>query len=232
MVANSQACSTPEMQTFLSTQTIYLPKMDATDAVASKRLVDLLPSQGTFRTLYKSVAIGFDELLAGPTLVEAVATRLSQQAAELAGLAPTNVTEEDMKGLSNSDVALGTSSEGLTYFTAPICDLLVELFELKARNNWLRRQAILVILQTVLGGTIERCVNSCQPLQFSRDLQQNARWGQGSAGKPESGHLCRYIEECHFSEWSDATSVGTKNGRTEGSDKSSCPPPSWHHASR
>jgi sorting nexin-25 len=40
-------------------------------------------------------------------------------------------------------------------FTTPICDLFIELFDLK-ENNWLRRQAIVVILQQFLGGTIER----------------------------------------------------------------------------
>jgi hypothetical protein len=42
-------------------------------------------------------------------------------------------------------------------FTAPICDLFIEIFELK-ENNWLRRQAIVIILQQLLGGTIERFV--------------------------------------------------------------------------
>jgi hypothetical protein len=42
-------------------------------------------------------------------------------------------------------------------FTAPICDLFVEIFQLK-ENNWLRRQAIVIILQQILGGTIERSV--------------------------------------------------------------------------
>lgn len=40
-------------------------------------------------------------------------------------------------------------------FTAPICDLFIEIFDLK-ENNWLRRQAIVILLQQVLGGTIER----------------------------------------------------------------------------
>ena len=44
---------------------------------------------------------------------------------------------------------------GTGSFTAPICDLFIELFDLK-ENNWLRRQAIVVILQQFLGGTIER----------------------------------------------------------------------------
>jgi sorting nexin-25 len=44
---------------------------------------------------------------------------------------------------------------GMGSFTAPICDLFIEVFDLK-ENNWLRRQAIVVILQQFLGGTIER----------------------------------------------------------------------------
>ncbi|KAF9920674.1 Intermediate filament protein [Linnemannia zychae] len=47
-------------------------------------------------------------------------------------------------------------SEGVTMFTEPLCDLFIELFELKEKNNWLRRQAVVIILQQVLGGTIER----------------------------------------------------------------------------
>ena len=44
---------------------------------------------------------------------------------------------------------------GTGSFTTPICDFFIELFDLK-ENNWLRRQAIVVILQQFLGGTIER----------------------------------------------------------------------------
>ncbi|KAF8939237.1 Intermediate filament protein [Dissophora ornata] len=46
--------------------------------------------------------------------------------------------------------------EGVTTFTEPLCDLFIELFELKEKNNWLRRQAVVIVLQQVLGGTIER----------------------------------------------------------------------------
>ncbi|KAF9114150.1 Intermediate filament protein [Mortierella sp. AM989] len=46
--------------------------------------------------------------------------------------------------------------EGVTTFTEPLCDLFIELFELKDKNNWLRRQAVVIILQQVMGGTIER----------------------------------------------------------------------------
>jgi len=53
----------------------------------------------------------------------------------------------------------GGEETAVSIFTAPICDLFVELFDLKEnKNNWLRRQAIVVILQQLLGSTIERKV--------------------------------------------------------------------------
>lgn len=37
-----------------------------------------------------------------------------------------------------------------------IVDLLVELFELKERSNWLRRQAVVIFLHSIFGDTVER----------------------------------------------------------------------------
>ena len=49
------------------------------------------------------------------------------------------------------------SGEGSTSpFASPICDLILAVFELDKKNNWLRRQAIVIILQQVLGDTVER----------------------------------------------------------------------------
>lgn len=96
-------------------------------------------------------------------MMDTIIQRLSQQAADLSGIGGPGVEDEDLVGqlLAGKSPAtlpleLGGGEEGLTYFTAPICELFVTLFELKEKNNWLRRQAILIILQQVLGGTIER----------------------------------------------------------------------------
>lgn len=69
---------------------------------------------------------------------------LPPPAAGAAGLPPLPPTLQPLGG----EGAQGS-------FTAPICDLFIEVFDLK-ENNWLRRQAIVIILQQVLGGTIER----------------------------------------------------------------------------
>jgi sorting nexin-25 len=60
------------------------------------------------------------------------------------------------EGVPISPMPMGGES-GSTVFTTPICDLFIEIFDLK-ENNWLRRQAIVVILQQFLGSTIERYV--------------------------------------------------------------------------
>jgi sorting nexin-25 len=52
-------------------------------------------------------------------------------------------------------VKQGETESGSTVFTAPICDLFIEMFDLD-ESNWLRRQAVVVILQQFLGSTIER----------------------------------------------------------------------------
>ncbi len=42
--------------------------------------------------------------------------------------------------------------------TDAVIDLFIELFELKEKNNWLRRQAVVLLLQQLFGGTVERRV--------------------------------------------------------------------------
>lgn len=40
----------------------------------------------------------------------------------------------------------------------PLIDLFIEIFELREKSNWLRRQAVQLVLQQILGGAIERRV--------------------------------------------------------------------------
>lgn len=97
-----------------------------------------------------------------------------RQAAEAAGLAGTAATDEDRveqalrakvspeqeptETLSHLPGTLATLEDepSTSPFAAPICDLVLAVFELDRRNNWLRRQAIVIILQQVLGDTVER----------------------------------------------------------------------------
>ncbi len=49
----------------------------------------------------------------------------------------------------------GDSEGGSSVFTGPICDLFIELFSLK-NSSWLKKQSAVMIIQQLLGATIER----------------------------------------------------------------------------
>ncbi|GAA5906735.1 hypothetical protein JCM8208_006373 [Rhodotorula glutinis] len=182
-------CRSSELRAFLSQQTIALPKNDAARKVAAP----LLPGQA-LRSLYRGFTSGIDDVLGTSTtsMVDTIVARLGQQAAEFAGTSGGGggkVNDEDLIGqLLGSDPAASTSSapdgEAMTYFTAPFCDLFITVFSLK--DNWLRRQAILIVLQQVLGGTIERKFRDSvkmllAPPQLAGYIStlQNAMWPGG-----------------------------------------------------
>lgn len=81
-----------------------------------------------------------------------VAAAAAAMVADLEDEPTTTAAGSAITAHSSSSVA----SEGITKFTEPLCDLFIEMFELKEKNNWLRRQAVVIILQQILGGTIER----------------------------------------------------------------------------
>lgn len=133
------------------------------------------PGHGLVKTMYQSVADSIDDMFFGPSMLDVIIQRLTTQAAEFAGITGTAIRDEDLvaqalkaSGKSTYEDALLHLSgdlkplEGETStstFSSPICDLILAVFELDKKNNWLRRQAIVIILQQVLGGTIERQVS-------------------------------------------------------------------------
>lgn len=128
------------------------------------------------QTMYHSVAESIDDMFFGPSMLEVMIQRLTTQTAEFVGIVGTAIHDEDLVAqalraskTTNEDSLLQLSGdlkplEGETStsgFSSPICDLILAVFELDKPNNWLRRQAIVIILQQVLGSTIERYVYSC-----------------------------------------------------------------------
>ena len=122
--------------------------------------------------MYHSVAESIDDMFFGPSMLDVMIQRLTRQAAEHVGIPGHAVNDEDLvsqalkaSGRSATDDTLLQFSgdlkplEGETSsssFSAPICDLLLAVFELNKQNNWLRRQAIVITLQQLLGSTVER----------------------------------------------------------------------------
>lgn len=119
------------------------------------------------------MAESIDDMFFGPSMLDVMIQRLTRQAAEFAGIVGSGINDEDLvaqalnaSGKTASEATLlqqlfgdlkpleGETSSST--FSAPICDLILAVFELNKKNNWLRRQAIVIILQQFLGGTIER----------------------------------------------------------------------------
>ncbi|KAF8323847.1 hypothetical protein DL93DRAFT_2222735 [Clavulina sp. PMI_390] len=198
-------CESEEFLAFLSRQTTF---NEAGTQIGTK-LQLAFPGQEIVRTVYRSVAESFDDMFVGPAMLDLMIQRLSRQAAEFAGIAGSGAHDEDLVAnavkspdetllqmpgeLKALDGELGTSS-----FTTPICDLVLSVFELDQKKNWLRRQAVLVILQQVLGGTLERKLREAihslfddthvlRYLQSLRDtLWPGGQWRSASAPRTTS----------------------------------------------
>jgi sorting nexin-25 len=128
-------------------------------------------NKGFMRHIYKTVAAGIDDILIGPSMLDLITQRLSEQVTEfyqgsndemVSPPASTSSSKrlhdpppEDVPAPPVADLP-ELKAEGITRFTEPLCDLFIEMFELKDKTNWLRRQAVVIILQQILEGTIER----------------------------------------------------------------------------
>ena len=124
------------------------------------------------RTVYRTVAESIDDMFFGPSMLDVMIQRLTRQAAEFAGIVGSGANDEDLIAQALKSAGAGGTERTLAQlpgdlkplegesssstFSAPICDLILAVFELEKKNNWLRKQAIVIILQQVLGGTIER----------------------------------------------------------------------------
>lgn len=127
------------------------------------------------RSVYQSLAESIDDMFFGQSMLDVIIQRLTTQAAELAGIVGSGVHDEDLVAQALRASGKTTSEDSLlqlpgdlkpidgetstSTFSSPICDLILAVFELDKTNNWLRRQAIVIILQQVFGETIERYVS-------------------------------------------------------------------------
>ncbi|KAF8346965.1 PhoX domain-containing protein [Amanita rubescens] len=158
-------CETEDLRSFLSRDS---PFVAARHQETSGKA---FPGTDLVRTVYRSVAESIDDMFFGPSMLDVMIQRLTRQAAEFAGVAGSRVNDEDYVAQAlNAAGKIGPllqlpgdlkPLEGETStstFSEPICDLILAVFELDKKNNWLRRQAIVILLQQVFGETIERKV--------------------------------------------------------------------------
>ena len=162
-------CDSQELRIFLSRDSPFIAKQLPE---SSGKEPHSFPGQKIVQNMYRSFTESIDEVFFGPSMLDVMITRLTRQAAEFAGIVGTGAQDEDLvtQALKASgkiapeetlaqlpgDLKPLEGETSTSSFTAPICDLILSVFELDKSNNWLRRQAIVIILQQVLGDTVER----------------------------------------------------------------------------
>ncbi|KAH8170898.1 PX domain-containing protein [Sarocladium implicatum] len=157
-----EVCRSRELRAFLS-QSVIAQGQDITDRYDKKDMMT---------RLYDSVTDGVDDILgnipvldqisvAGQNLIAAATSQLNAM--------PLNVNEETFPAAEAEAELNAFENKELEPFIKPICDIFLEVFELNRGNNWLRGRAAVVVLQQLLGGTIERKVRDNVRLLVQED---------------------------------------------------------------
>lgn len=175
LLCSPQICETDQLRNFLSRSSISL---DQASLASSSTFTSLAPHD-LARSIYRTITTTVDDTSFAPGMIDMMATTLSRQfadlgeivgmgAEEIAALGSTILPQalrtawaKDDRPVSPNRVhssaapitSPGEASTGS--FTAPLCDILDELFDLK-EGNWFRRQVSFVFLQQVVDGRIER----------------------------------------------------------------------------
>ncbi|KAG8219562.1 PhoX domain-containing protein [Butyriboletus roseoflavus] len=172
-------CESTELRVFLSRDSPF---------IASEIKDDALKGQGGFsgrnivQSMYRSVTESIDDMFFGPSMLDVMIQRLTRQVAEFTGIVGSALNDEEIVAQAMKQYGKATSLDtfiqmpgdlkpldgetSTSSFSAPICDLVLAIFELHTKNNWLRRQAIVIILQQVFGDTIEQKIRQSIQSQF------------------------------------------------------------------
>ncbi|OBA19752.1 hypothetical protein METBIDRAFT_230377 [Metschnikowia bicuspidata var. bicuspidata NRRL YB-4993] len=144
LLAIPDVCSDPAFRSFLSSETFKVGKSQAT-------------SKSTFYSMFNR----FPRELGNDLRFDTSQVRQNKEMLQ-------NIKEMERE-LKQYDEIQKNSAEKVP-FVKPISDLLLTLFDL-SKSNWLRGRALLVILQQVLGSTIERTLTS----QIEQNIKQDLR---------------------------------------------------------
>lgn len=154
LMTSTTICDSPHLRSFLSRSNSLIPSTNRMQPAVTQ--LTKLP-HNLMKTFYKSISPGpSSEDMFNANMADVMYNGLGRQISDLGGLAGLGLGSPEVEVTEDHvQVTPDVSVEGMTSFTGPICDLFIELFDLKEKN-WLRRQAVIVILQQFLGGTIER----------------------------------------------------------------------------
>lgn len=174
-------CRSRDLRAFLSQQAIISANETGRDA----------ERRDIVTRIYNSVTDGMDDFIgnipvldqlsvAGQNLISAATSQLSTIPPAIAeGSVSADEAEVELNAFENRE---------LEPFVKPICDIFLEVFELKRGNNWLRGRAVVVVLHQLLGGTVERKVREYAKALVQEDsilkyinLIKDTMWPMGQA---------------------------------------------------
>jgi sorting nexin-25 len=146
-----EVCRSRDLRAFLS-QSVIAQGQDLMDREDKKDMIT---------RLYDSVTDGMEDILgnipvldqlslAGQNLIAAATSQLNAM--------PLPASDDGITAAEAEAELDAFEDKELEPFIKPICDIFLEVFELNRGNNWLRGRAVVVVLQQLLGGTIERKV--------------------------------------------------------------------------
>ncbi|KAI8870742.1 hypothetical protein GQ42DRAFT_178375 [Ramicandelaber brevisporus] len=171
IIKYQQICGSVELRAFLSPTGPFGPDNELLPPPSSSSSSSAAAGKGTrssiggtaaikeiLDSIYNSIVSSTDESKGGPSMLDIVTEQLARSmgggggGGSGSGRGSTSVPS----GSADVDISLLDSAGISTPFGEVLCDLVIEMFELKERNNWLRRQAISILLRHIFGGTIER----------------------------------------------------------------------------
>ncbi|KAH0491563.1 hypothetical protein TgHK011_002988 [Trichoderma gracile] len=146
-----EVCRSRELRAFLS-QSAIAPGEDPMDRENKKDMMT---------RLYDSVADGMEDILGNIPVLDQISVagqNLIAAATNQLNTMPLNTGEETFPAAEAEAELDAFENKEMEPFIKPICDIFLEVFELNKGNNWLRGRAVVMVLQQLLGGTIERRV--------------------------------------------------------------------------
>ncbi|OAA62942.1 Phox-associated domain protein [Cordyceps fumosorosea ARSEF 2679] len=144
-------CRSRDLRAFLSESAI----------TQGEDLLDREDRKDIVSRLYDSVTDGMEDILGNIPVLDQISVagqNLIAAATSQRNSVSLHSNEESFPAAEAEAELNAFESKELEPFIKPICDIFLEVFELNRGNNWLRGRAVVVVLQQLLGGTIERKV--------------------------------------------------------------------------
>lgn len=159
-----EVCRSRELRTFLSENGPGSSSGSLNENEENKK--DLISR------LFNSIIDGMEEILGSIPVLDQISLAgqniLSTATQQLMNM-PATINEDPIKAAEAEAELNAFENKELEPFVKPICDIFLEVFELNRGNNWLRGQAVVVVLHQLLGGTIERKMRENVKGLFSED---------------------------------------------------------------